>query len=571
MRISIDKKAVSTFVLIILMLCSAVLGAIIAYLGVVTSYYNMPENTSFLIVENVAFQSPPDSSVLDATYFNVTILNPSNSALDINITSILLTVEGKNQSYNIVDTEPQLSLIPRGTRQNFKCKKNWSDLAGETIRVEPVAAEASIESATFLVPNVKLELTPSFDPSESIEHFNLTIRNPSDSVSNLTISQIFVFGVSMNTTPALPLFSPINQSKPFQCNYNWNSLRGRNVTLTVKTSEGYEAIYTTNELPGAFLSIEEIKFDYTNATYFNMTITRTGEYSGSLKVDEINVTLPDGSVITSNVTISLPLNKTVSYQHHWDWSAQRNKTITVKIHTGPGFTAEKTVVTPLEVVWNITDVEFDLDYVQHFLLKVTNTHVSIRNVTLTAIRIVNGTKTIVVNQTTPNLPYILKIGENRLLNCTLDWKTLGLRGKNITITVLTQGGLNLSRAFTVPSVKIQILGNDFVHGDLRDQYPNTTIPLPIPYFNVTVSNSINSLTNLTITRITIKTMNVTFEIDYNLTDPILGSKGYVLKTGEIVTIMCSWDWTRYLSSDPVEVVVYTAEGFQASKTWTLTP
>ncbi|NWG11572.1 hypothetical protein HXY33_07525 [Candidatus Bathyarchaeota archaeon] len=571
MRIQIDKKAVSTFVLIILMLSSAVFGATIAYLGVITSYYNMPENTSFLIVENVAFQSPPDSSVLDATYFNVTILNPSNSALDINITSILLTVEGKNQSYTIVDTEPQLSLIQRGTRQTFRCEQNWSDLAGETVRIEPVAEEASIKSQTYLVPKVKLELTPNFNPSKSIEHFNLTIQNPSDSISNLTVSEIFVFAVSMNTTQELPYFLPISESETFQCNYNWNSLRGINATLTVKTSEGYEVSYTTDELAGAFLSIDEIKFDYTNAMYFNVTITRTGEFTGSLKVDEINVTLPDESVATSNVTISLPFNRTISYQHYWDWNAQRNKTITVKIHTEPGFTAEKTVVTPLEVVWNITDVEFDLDDVQHFLLNLTNTAVSLQNVTLTGVRIVNGTRTIIVNQTTPNLPYILKIGENTLVNCTLDWKTLDLRGKTITIIIITQEGLNLSRTFTVPSVKIQILGDDFMYGDLRDQYPNITIPIPVPYFNLTVSNSDNSLTNVTITRITIKTMNATYEIDYNLTNPVLGSSGYILRTGEIVTIMCSWDWTRYLNSDPVEVTVYTAEGFQTSKTWTLSP
>jgi hypothetical protein len=570
MHISISRRGISTLALIILILCSAVFGAIIAYLGVITSYYNMPENTSFLIVENVAFQSPPDSSVLDATYFNVTILNPSNSALDINITSILLTVEGKNQSYIIVDTEPQLSLIPRGTRQTFKCEHNWSDLAGETVRVEPVAEEASIKSQTYVVPKVKLELTPNFDPSKSIEHFNLTIRNPSDSISNVTVSEIFVFAVSMNTTQELPHFLPINESETFQCNYNWNSLRGINATLTVKTSEGYEMSYTTNELPGAFLSIDAINFDYTNTTYFNITITRIGEFVGSLRLNEINVTLPDGSVATSNVTIFLPFNQTISYQHYWDWNEQRNKTITVKIHTLPGFTAERTVVTPLEVVWNMTNVEFDLDDVQHFSLNLTNTRVSLQNVTVTGVRILNGTRTIVVNQTTPSLPYVLRIGENRLFDCTLDWKTLGLRGRNVTLIVVRQGGLNLSRTFAVPSVKMQILENDFVYGDLRDQYPNVTIPLLVPYFNVTITNSNNSIVSLTVTRITITSMNVTYEIDYNLTNPTLGSKGYVLNTGEKVTIMCLWDWTRYMR-DSVEVVVYTAQGFQTSKTWSLTP
>jgi hypothetical protein len=348
-------------------------------------------------------------------------------------------------------------------------------------------------------------------------------------------------------------------------------VRGQNVTLTVETSEGYEAVYTTSKLPGVVLSIEDVKFDYTNTTYFDMQIERSGTFEGSITLDRINVSLSTGLITSSDISIPIAVNQTIPYRYRWDWNTYRNKTLIVGVHTVQGFTAvktDKTTITPPEVVWNITDIIFDLDDVERFLLNVTNAQVSLQNLTLTSVRIVNGTKTITVNQTAPSLPHILEIGTSETLNCTLNWKNLGLRGRNVTIIVLTQVGLNLSRTFTIPSVKMQILEDNFVYGDLRDQYPNVTIPLAIPYFNITVSNSDNSLANVTITRITIAIGNVTYEIDYNLTNPILGSRGYVLRTGETVTIMCSWDWTRYSGSNSLEVVVYTKEGFQTSKTWT---
>ncbi|NWF87101.1 hypothetical protein HXY32_04760 [Candidatus Bathyarchaeota archaeon] len=558
MRIPIDKKAVSIFILIILMLCSAVFGAIIAYLGVMTSYYNMPENTRFLIVENVVFPVPPFSPIVDASYFNVTLLNPSNSASDINITAIRLIVEGKNKIYNITSTEPALATMGRGTRQTFKCEQNWSNFAGETVRIEPVAVDVLISSSLYAVPKLKLILTPHFDPSESIEHFNLTIEN-SQSITNLTISQILLFAASLNATPTLPYVLPVNQTQTFQFDYNWDNLRGQNVTLTVKTAERYETSYTTQSLPSVSLSIEEVGFDYTNTTYFNVDVRRSGGYIGFVVLDKTNLTQEDGTTITFNITETVYLlpNYTTPLRFNWDWTTYRNKRISVEVYTRQGFKASRNATTPPEVVWDVTDIKFDLDDISHFLVNVTNFKASLHNITITQIRL--NQIPVLLNQT------VLQPGEQKAINCTYYWQPF--IGSNVNITVTRDSAANISRTIQISPVGLKLLNASFFE-DLGQQYLNTTTPFPIPYFNLTISNSNNSLRNVTIMGIILNTGNTTFEIEYNLTYPKLGSSGYILKIGETTTFMCEWDWTRYSARDAqIEIIVYTQEGFVVSKTF----
>jgi len=553
MRVVSNLRAVSTFMLIILMLCSVVFGALISYLLVMSSYYNMPENTTLLIVEDVVFP------ILDATYFNVTILNPSNSASNANITAIHLSIEGKNEIYNITTTEPELGIIRRGTRQTFKCKENWSNFAGETVRIEPIAENASTKSYSCTTPKVELILTPDFDVSQSIEYFTLTVKNSAEIVINLTISEIDFFGSSISVTPSLPYILSPNQTEVFQCDCNWENYRDENVTITVKTVEGYERSYITNELPGAALYIDEVKFDYTNTTYFNLTVRSWNYSTATAIVNRVNLTLPDETTITLNTipplyVISIPVSPTqpLALRCLWDWNMHRNETITVEVYTRQGFTVlSKAVSTPPAVVWNVTDVKFDLDFTGNFSVNVKNMPCSLQNITIKQIKF-NTNETSFESQ-------MIQIGEEKTFNCTFDWKDF--IGENVTISVLTEDGLNISRIVKISSVALKLLGDNFVLGDLYDLNINITVP----YVNITILNSINSLQNVNITKIIFETGNKTHEIDLALTRPKLAPNGYILRTGENITIVCLWDYT--LLGPTIKVTVCTAEGFQASRTW----
>jgi hypothetical protein len=557
MRMKIDKKAISIFILIILMLLSAVFGAIIAYLGVISNYYNMPENTTFLIVEDAVFP------LYNATYFNVTILNPSNSASDINITAIRVSVEGQNAVYDVNTTEPALSAIRRGTRQTFKCKQNWSNFAGQMVRIEPISTNASIESKSFPTPNVKLKITPIFNPTASIAYFNITMENPAESLINLTISdaQLFLIPLKTNMTPTLPYVLVNGTTKSFRCDYNWETLKGQNATITVKTSEGYEAVYTTSKLLGAILSIQEVKFDYADTTRFTVTITSSEDSTATATISKINVTLQEGNTVVINQTLpqigaptvfnSVPKNSSRTFTCTWNWNTYRNKTVTVKAHTNEGFIIpNKTSQTAPPIIWNITEVKFDLEDTNHFSVNLTNVKTSLNNITITEIRL-NQTL-VAMNQT------IVNPDQQKVINCTFDWKNF--IGKNATVIVERDNTANISRTINIPAVQLKL-------GDILDFGYNATTPFPTIYFNLTISNSNNSLANVTVNRIVLEIGNKTFEIEYNLTYPQLGLNGYRLKIGETVTFMCEWDWTRYLAGASAKITVYTKEGFQVSRTY----
>jgi hypothetical protein len=562
-----NKKAVSTLVLIILILCSLVFGALVSYLWVLGSYYNMPEDTTLLIVTNVLFPGPP---AIDLTYFNVTILNPSNSISNVNITAIRLSVEGTSEVYNINETDPEPLpfLLMIGMEHTFKCKQNWSNFAGATVRIEPLTANASTKSYSFTTPRVKLNVTPSFDATKSVDYFNLTIEN-SESVTNLTLSEIMLFGMSINekVTPTLPYVLIPYQSQIFRCDYKWESLKGQNVTITVRSSEGYVAVYTTNKLLGAILGIQGVKFDYADVTYFNLTISSSKDSTTYATINSINVTLQDGIKVHINETFPLittqsifnmiPQNQSRTFTCFWNWSPHRNETITVNAYTLEGFSVYNlTTKTPSAVVWNITDIKFDLDDVQYFSVNVTNMACSLREINVTKVLLDK-------NETIIGLPITVQPNETKVINCTFPWKDW--INKTATITVVTEKDLNISRTVEIPAAELKLLGNSFVFGELHDQYTNVTIP----YVNVTISNSINSIKNVTITKIILSTQNKTYEIDGALTYPKLAPNGSILITGDHITIICPWDWVLYLGPYPITVTVYTAEGFQVSRTWYL--
>jgi hypothetical protein len=574
----VNKKALSTIIIIILLLCSLVLGAFISYLWVMANYYNMPENTTMLIVEEAFF---PDAPNLDFNYFNVTILNPSNSAADANITAIQLSVEGKNEVYNINTTEPEPLpfLIKRGTRQSFKCLTNWSNFAGETVKIEPIAANVLTLSYSCQTPNAKLTLQPIFNVEVSVEYFNLTIKN--SGALNLTLSDIIVQteSITTNVTPPLPYVLTPEQNETFKCDWNWDwrmaGIQDVNVTIRVKTTEGYETIYTTNALPGAYLYIDEIKFDYSDTSYFNLTISSSQYSTATVYLKNINLTLVGEAPITLDtlpplqiIPIPISPNSSLTIKCLWDWNTHRNETIDVSVYTKQGFTAPTMTKTlPSDIVWNITDVSFDLDHTDYFLVNVTNMPCSLRNVNVTQIMF-NGNTT---NMNPPSAT--LSNGTQETFNCSFPWREY--IGKTANVTVLTTEG-SISRILEIQTVGLKILEENPVYSDF---YDNVT-GIIIPYINITISNSNNSLYNVTIVQIIIQTRNDTYIIynnatyrhDNNILYPRLrpdeyAPTGYPLKIGETVTFVCSWNYESYLTGDPITVTIYTAEGFQVSKTW----
>ncbi len=542
-----EVKGVSTFLAIILILAFTIIGAFISYMWVMAGYYKMPENATLLVVEDVTFSAD------NFTYFNVTILNPSNSALDVNITGFVLGIESRNETYFIETTEPSLPfLIGIATRQTFKCLTDWSDFAGETVRIEPSAENASTKSYPYTTPKVELSIF-DFDSSENIEYFNITVQNSPESAVNLTISEIMISSYSVNATPPLNQTLSPGQQATFRCDFNWATLIGQNATITVKTVEGFQQTYDAGLIRGAYIYISEAKFDNMDTTYFNVTLTSFAVSTATATLDSVNLTLPDNSTIKLDtiptldlVSVPLPANQSLTLKCLWDWNTHRDETITVNVYTRQGFDVmDKTVSTPSVVVWNVDDVKFDLDDVEHFSVNITNWPVSLYEINVIKVELNQSITTMDSTSVAP--------GGQATLICSFNWSSLV--GENVTITghaVYEANESSTSYSLTLPY--LEIMNMAFSNFELGN-----------PYANVTIYHSQFSRFSANITQVLVKIDNQTFTIDGTITNPRIMPEGYNLSSGTQVTIICPWDWIQYLGKD-VTFIAQTAEGLQVSMT-----
>jgi len=83
-----------------------------------------------------------------------------------------------------------------------------------------------------------------------------------------------------------------------------------------------------------------------------------------------------------------------------------------------------------------------------------------------------------------------------------------------------------------------------------------------PYVNVTVYTSEFSTVNATVTELFIEAENGTCLFNATITD------GYELPKGMNMSIVYSWDWTRY-SGQEITVRVRAADGSEATKNVTV--
>jgi hypothetical protein len=122
----------------------------------------------------------------------------------------------------------------------------------------------------------------------------------------------------------------------------------------------------------------------------------------------------------------------------------------------------------------------------------------------------------------------------------------------------------MSTSLVIPAAQLEILGDLPVYGDMQGANINVTIP----YFNITIRNSMNSLMNLTVTSIVLEANNITQDLAKSVLYPNATSQKYEIRPGETITFVCYSEYNPYLkTSKTIQITVYTAEAVQASKTW----
>lgn len=362
-----DTRGITTISLLILLIISALIGAVLSYLWTVGYFvekgFRIPEGVTNIAITDVIF--PPGNS----TYFNITVLHPSYSETTLaNIAGISIIVDsefGERVESLLGDLiEPIISTVyplRRNHEVTFKCNKNWGEYAGQDIRVAVFLEDGSGATISHQTDPVTLDVSSfAYNTSVTVDHFNITLRNISDiplDISNLRlgISNIPEVNVSVAGQPiTFPYQIAGNGTVVMTCHWTlWNAevesgALGTVDTIQIETLQGYRSKHTEIFMDPVKLVISNVTFPQTNITQFILTNKEESPHF----VDVSHVTIDVGNetlFVNSNVsTYRLDLGVNVTVQcDNFNWEDRLGEQITIRVFTTQGFLAKRVETIPL--------------------------------------------------------------------------------------------------------------------------------------------------------------------------------------------------------------------------------
>jgi len=572
-----NKKAISSLALIILMLVSAVIGGIIGYMLTIAPYvemeYSIPENINNLIITDIYVR--PE----DASFFNFTVLNPPFSTSDINITKIALRVENSNELYEVTVTTPPIEngiVVPRGKEISIKCsfvkvkdeEISWGEFAyefaGRSITINVFSQNASGPNRTFQLPYVNLKIVPEFNPETTFEKFNITFTNSINSETNLTIKGIYLVEPIVNYTirqtiletiprsivPELPYTLKPGENQTFTCELNWLGIN--ETKISIFTEEGY-TIYGKAEIAQTFF-IANVKFDKNNTESFKVTVKNCKSSASYITLTNITYSYNNNIGYVKNFTpidIQPGVNRTIICP--WNWYEYRGIKVNVTLYLKQGIKRSIITSTPQPIILEMLNLEavFSLKDKKHFNIILQNHQSSLGTANITKIKveemIIDGSS---IN---PPLPLLLDPGKNVTLFCSLgkEWTEYDKESLKLVVNYL----------YTVNSTQLKGNATFIVPLPKRAQLNITNVQLVTlttgyHLLNITVRNMPYSVLNLTITKVIVTLENQTTPIEMQITP------------GQIVVAIGEEKFVYFpIKIEPVgEVVVkvITEEGIEAS-------
>jgi len=361
MRLARNVTGISKIILILLLLIAFIAGALFSY--VYTMGYYAP--SEFLIPDKPVFSiQSAEFSKHDTSFFDVTVVNPSYSQSDVNITRIEARTTDDNRIHVITSTVPQTpSPLLKGHSQTFRAYWNWANYTGIKLPYTDTPVEIRVflqdgrgEIFELKKPLLNLILTElKFDQSISVNHFNVTVQNP---VSSETYVNVTAFAIAGNTvptdkvTPGLPYTLNPGDARVFQCYYNWTKFMNQNTTINVRTRQGYMSQGSLLLPKPVTLNITQIAFNATvTAQDFNVTVTNHVNSSTYVDIDRITVTVDQQTPVnvtqwTPYPSSRLDTNASVLLVCAWDWSTHTGKLVKITVYTSQGFIASKETQIP---------------------------------------------------------------------------------------------------------------------------------------------------------------------------------------------------------------------------------
>jgi hypothetical protein len=345
-KIARNLKAISKLLLILLLLLAMTIGSIFSYLLLAGYYINLgievPENTTLSVVD-------VSLNMQNSETFNITILNPTYSPTEAKITEISVATQD-NEVHKILNVNPQLPYeLDKGKEKTFNCVWNWGDFTSETLKVIVLVEDGSGAVYEIETTSVGLEITSAVFTTTDTQHFNVTIKNPEVSASDLNVTKITVtmengtvFQVR-KITPSIPKMLLVDTSTKFTCSWNWTYYRGMNATINVYTSQGY-AFHRTETTPKpAQLSIIDAVFDTSNTKFFNIIVKNSENSIVAANLTLVEIVFTNGT--TQEVPVesppdmpyTLPIGDTITLKCLWEWTDNRGETIAITVETPEGY------------------------------------------------------------------------------------------------------------------------------------------------------------------------------------------------------------------------------------------
>ena len=537
MHVSKEIKAISTLLAILLMLISAIFGALLAYMWTMAPFYFEPKTVD-LVVTNLNF--PVDHG----TYFDLTVMNPSHSISGTNITDIYIESQGLNKT-SITTSVPELPIfLDRGTEQTFNCSLDWGALAGQIITVHVLAETSATTSLSAQTPAVNMAVDAVFDASESIQYFNTSVTLSSP--INLTMSQV-LFDYNPVENLSIPKSQTLqaNTTVTFTCYTNWQGHVKPIVQIT--TREGFEGEVRKDVGSTIILTATKIDFDQTNTSQVNVTLfnspdsaTYVNITSITFKHDNVTDTFND-TLLTPILPLTIDKNQTVTITCPWNWTDEsyRDMDVVVTAYTKQGFTSTpETARTPAKYAANVSDVHFDLNDLGSFSVNLTNRAYSLLTANLTLVEIDQNATVII--------PGLIAPGTNATFTCTFNWSSL--TGQNVNIRAhLMYGSTEIQVTYSLKLPYLEITNATFIN-----------VPPETPNINITVRNTEFSKFNATIVQVLIRNETTSLLV--------IESSGYQVNAGSEIVLAYSWNWIPYTGNN-ITVVMTTIDGFQVSATF----
>ena len=195
---------------------------------------------------------------------------------------------------------------------------------------------------------VGLDITAAVFNTDDTQHFNLTIRNPSDSIIDLSLTKIAVTmenGTEFNvrtTNPPIPRTLAVDTYTTFVCTWDWTNYRDQNITISVYTSQGYETHLTKTTPRLVQLSITDTNFDTSNMSRFAITVENSANSLAIANLTQVQIQLADLSIV--NITVESPelpytlnIGGTVTLNCVWNWEDHRAETISIAVESAEGY------------------------------------------------------------------------------------------------------------------------------------------------------------------------------------------------------------------------------------------